>query len=308
MRLVTYRCGVEAAARLGVCRDDHVVDVAALAASQGQRLPESMLGLIDAGQAGMAALRDLLSRVGDAFPAGTSTALANVTLLAPIPRPRKNIFGIGLNYTEHVAESARTLDTNPDLPREPVVFSKPPTSVIGPDEPIQHDSSMTQQLDWEVELAAVIGTRARRVARADALSHVFGYSVMIDVSARDNRRSGQWIFSKGMDSYAPFGPCIVTADEIPDPHVLDLWLTVNGVEKQRSNTAKMLFKVDELIADISRGITLEPGDIIATGTPEGVGAGRDPQEWMWPGDVIVGCVEGIGTLRHPVVDTTPAGT
>jgi 2-keto-4-pentenoate hydratase/2-oxohepta-3-ene-1,7-dioic acid hydratase in catechol pathway len=282
--------------------------VAALAASQGQRLPESMLGLIDAGQAGMAALRDLLSRVGDAFPAGTSTALANVTLLAPIPRPRKNIFGIGLNYTEHVAESARTLDTNPDLPREPVVFSKPPTSVIGPDEPIQHDSSMTQQLDWEVELAAVIGTRARRVARADALSHVFGYSVMIDVSARDNRRSGQWIFSKGMDSYAPFGPCIVTADEIPDPHVLDLWLTVNGVEKQRSNTAKMLFKVDELIADISRGITLEPGDIIATGTPEGVGAGRDPQEWMWPGDVIVGCVEGIGTLRHPVVDTTPAGT
>jgi 2-keto-4-pentenoate hydratase/2-oxohepta-3-ene-1,7-dioic acid hydratase in catechol pathway len=105
-----------------------------------------------------------------------------------------------------------------------------------------------------------------------------------------------------MDSYAPFGPCIVTADEIPDPQVLDLWLTINGVEKQRSNTAKMLFKVDELIADLSRGITLEPGDIIASGTPEGVGAGRDPQEWMWPGDVMEATVEGIGTLRNPIID------
>ncbi|MDF3352025.1 fumarylacetoacetate hydrolase family protein [Sulfitobacter sp. KE34] len=305
MKLVTYRSGVEAAARLGLCQADQVIDVAALAASQGVNLPDTMLGLIDAGQAGLDALRALMASVGEAFPSGTVTALANVTLLAPIPRPRKNVFGIGLNYTEHVAESAKTLDTNPDLPREPVVFSKPPTSVIGPGEPILHDSSMTKELDWEVELAAIIGTRATRVCREDALTYIFGYSVMIDVSARDNRRAGQWIFSKGMDSYAPFGPCIITADEIPDPHTLDLWLTVNGVEKQRSNTAKMLFKVDELIADISRGITLEPGDIIATGTPEGVGAGRDPQEWMRPGDVIVACVEGVGTLRHPVVDNTP---
>ena len=124
---------------------------------------------------------------------------------------------------------------------------------------------------------------------------------MIDVSARDNRRAGQWIFSKGQDGYAPFGPCIVTADEIDDPHNLDLWLTVNGVEKQRSNTRHMLFKLPTLIADLSSGITLEPGDIIATGTPDGVGAGRDPQEWMWPGDVIEGGVDGIGRLRHPVV-------
>ena len=128
---------------------------------------------------------------------------------------------------------------------------------------------------------------------------------MIDVSARDNRRAGQWIYSKGQDSYAPFGPVIVTADEIPDPQGLDLWLTVNGVEKQRSNTSKMLFKVNELIADISQGITLEPGDIIASGTPEGVGAGRTPQEWLWPGDVVEACVEGIGLLRHPVINSTP---
>jgi 2-keto-4-pentenoate hydratase/2-oxohepta-3-ene-1,7-dioic acid hydratase in catechol pathway len=305
MKLVTYRPSVEGEARLGVIVDDLCVDVAALGALFEADLPDTMLGLIDAGRPGLETLAECLDDCDGRFPAGVATALANVRLLAPIPRPRKNVFGIGLNYLDHVTESAKALDTKPDLPREPVIFSKPPTAVIGPGEPIPHDAEITQQLDWEVELAAIIGTTARRVGRGDALDHVFGYSVMIDVSARDNRRSGQWIVSKGMDGFAPFGPCIVTADEIPDPQVLDLWLTVNGVEKQRSNTAKMLFKVDELIADISRVITLEPGDIIATGTPEGVGAGRDPQEWLWPGDVVVATVEGIGTIRHPVVNATP---
>lgn len=304
MKLVTYRADVESAASLGVLVDDLVVDVAALGAVCGEDLPATMLGLIDAGKPGLWALQDCLDEVAGRFPIHTATALANVTLLAPIPRPRKNIFGIGLNYLDHVAESARALDTNKDLPKQPVIFSKPPTAVIGPGEPIGHDATITKQLDWEVELAVIIGTRARRVAREAVLDHVFGYSVLIDVSARDNRRAGQWIYSKGMDSFAPFGPVIVTADEIPDPQVLDLWLTVNGVEKQRSNTAKMLFKVDELISDISQGITLEPGDIIASGTPEGVGAGRSPQEWLWPGDVVMAGVEGIGTLRHPVVNST----
>ncbi|MCC0080459.1 MAG: fumarylacetoacetate hydrolase family protein [Rhodobacter sp.] len=306
MKLVTYRRGVESRARVGVIVDDLCVDVARLGAACGEEMPDTMLGLIDAGRPGLGTLRACLDEVGADLPVGCATALANVTLLAPIPRPRKNIFGIGLNYLDHVTESAQALDTSADLPRQPVIFSKPPTAVIGPGEPIPHDAEITQQLDWEVELAAIIGTTARRVDRADALGHVFGYSVMIDVSARDNRRAGQWIVSKGMDGYAPFGPCIVTADEIPDPQVLDLWLSVNGVEKQRSNTARMLFKVDELIADISRVITLEPGDIIATGTPEGVGAGRNPQEWMWPGDVVVATVQGIGTLRHPVVNVTQA--
>ncbi|RVC64255.1 MAG: FAA hydrolase family protein [Mesorhizobium sp.] len=305
MKLVTYRASVEAAARLGVLVDNLVVDVEALATAQGTTLPDTMLGLIDAGRGGLETLRDCLGRAAGRFPAGTATAVDNVRLLAPIPRPRKNIFGIGLNYVEHVAESAKSLDTSKDLPKQPVVFSKPPTTVIGPGDGIEHNKKMTQQLDWEVELAVIIGTTARRVRKEDALDHVFGYSVMIDVSARDNRRAGQWIFSKGQDTYAPFGPCIVTADEIPDPQVLDLSLTLNGVEKQRSNTRHMLFKVDHLIADISSAITLEPGDIIASGTPEGVGAGRDPQEWMWPGDVVVACVEGIGTLRHPVVNATP---
>ncbi len=305
MKLVTYRESIEAPARLGVIVDDLVVDVAALGEIYGEELPDTMLGLIDAGRPGLEALADCLEEAEGRFPAGTAIALANAKLLAPIPRPRKNIFGIGLNYVEHVAESAKSLDTSKELPKQQVIFSKPPTTVIGPGEAIEHNRKITQQLDWEVELAVIIGTTARRVRKEDALKHVFGYSVMIDVSARDNRRAGQWIFSKGQDTYAPFGPCIVTADEIPDPQGLDLWLTVNGKEKQRSNTRHMLFKVDDLIADISSGITLEPGDIIASGTPEGVGAGRTPQEWMWPGDVVVACVEGIGTIRHPVVDATP---
>jgi 2-keto-4-pentenoate hydratase/2-oxohepta-3-ene-1,7-dioic acid hydratase in catechol pathway len=301
MRLVTYRASVEAEARLGAIVGDLVVDLARLGAAKGVLLPSTMLDFIDLGPQAVLIATSLLSEAGTPFPIGTAFPLANVNLLAPIPRPRKNIFGIGLNYTEHVAESAASLDTSADLPRQPVIFSKPPTTVIGPNEPILHNAAITQQLDWEVELAAVIGTSAKGIGREDALHYVFGYTVIIDMSARDCRRAGQWIYSKGQDSFAPMGPCIVTADEIPDPQTLDLSLTVNGVEKQNSNTAYMLFKVDELIADISQGITLEPGDIIATGTPAGVGAGRTPQEWLWPGDTIVATVESIGTLRHPVV-------
>lgn len=301
MKLVTYRRNIEAAARLGALVDGRVVDLALLGASHGAALPSTMLEFIDLGPDAVAIATQMIADAAGRYPLGCVLPLANVRLLAPIPRPRKNLFGIGLNYTEHVAESAASLDTSPDLPRQPVIFSKPPTTVIGPNEPIRHDASITQQLDWEVELAVVIGTTAKRVAREDALAHVFGYSLVIDMSARDNRRAGQWIYSKGQDSYAPMGPCIVTADEIPDPQTLDLALWVNGVEKQRSNTAFMLFKVDELIADISAGITLEPGDIIASGTPAGVGAGRTPQEWLWPGDVIEAELERIGRLSHPVI-------
>lgn len=301
MRLVTYRADRLAAARLGAMWGDVIVDLALLGEVSGRRLPDDMLAFIDLGPAAVRDAGELLASYGGRFPTGTTRPAANVQLLAPIPRPRKNLFGIGLNYVEHVAESSRALDTAKELPRQPVIFSKPPTSVIGPGDPIEHDARITQQLDWEIELGVVIGVRAKRVAASDALAHVFGYTVIIDMSARDCRRAGQWIYSKGQDTYAPMGPCIVTADEIPDPQVLDLSLTVNGVTKQDSNTRHMLFPVRELIADISQGITLEPGDIIATGTPDGVGAGRVPQEWVWPGDVIEGRVQSIGTLRHPVV-------
>ncbi|MBP6124176.1 MULTISPECIES: fumarylacetoacetate hydrolase family protein [Providencia] len=301
MRLITYRSDVTAAARLGAIVDQQVVDLAKLAEEQGEYLPDNMLDFIDLGPQGVRAGTELLKAYQGQFPAGSAWSVQNVKILAPIPRPRKNIFGIGLNYVEHVAESSRTLDTSKDLPKEPVIFSKPPTTVIGPGDAIEHNAAITQQLDWEVELAVIMGTRAKGVSHDDALNYVFGYSLMIDMSARDCRRAGQWIYSKGQDTYAPFGPCIVTADEIPDPHSLNLSLKVNGVIKQDSNTRHMLFNVNALIADISKGITLEPGDIIATGTPEGVGAGRSPQEWVWPGDVIEAYVEHIGELRHPVV-------
>ncbi|MFD1093562.1 fumarylacetoacetate hydrolase family protein [Providencia vermicola] len=301
MRLITYRSDITAAARLGAIVDHQVVDLARLAEEQGQYLPDNMLDFIDLGPQGVRAGTELLNGFDGQFPAGTAWPVQNVKILAPIPRPRKNIFGIGLNYVEHVAESSRTLDTSKELPKEPVIFSKPPTTVIGPGDAIEHNAQITQQLDWEVELAVIMGTRAKGVSAKDALNYVFGYSLMIDMSARDCRRAGQWIYSKGQDTYAPFGPCIVTADEIPDPHTLDLSLKVNGVTKQSSNTRHMLFNVNALIEDISKGITLEPGDIIATGTPEGVGAGRSPQEWVWPGDVIEAYVQGIGELRHPVV-------
>jgi 2-keto-4-pentenoate hydratase/2-oxohepta-3-ene-1,7-dioic acid hydratase in catechol pathway len=301
MRLVTYRGTIESAARLGVVEDQTVIDVALVGEKAGIDLPSSMLDFIDLGPSALEALRTALAEQRNRWAARAALPLTNVRLLAPIPRPRKNVFGIGLNYVEHVAESSRALDTAKDLPKQPVIFSKPPTSVIGPDEAIHHDGKLTQQLDWEVELAVIIGRTARRVSEDEALSFVFGYSVMIDISARDNRRAGQWIYSKGQDTFAPFGPCIVTADEIEDPHALDLWLTVNGTTKQSSNTRHMLFKVPTLIADISAGITLEPGDIIATGTPDGVGAGRNPQEWLWPGDVVEAGVHGIGKIRHPVI-------
>ena len=301
MKLVTYRRSIESQARLGALSDGFVVDVEALGADSDLRLPSNMLEFIGRGHAVTRATARLLQKGLDDWPIEAVLPLSNVRLLAPIPVPRKNIFGIGLNYVEHVAESSRSLDTSKDLPKQPVVFSKPPTTVIGPGEAIQHDAAITQQLDWEVELAVIIGQTARRVDVTRALDHVFGYSVMIDISARDCRRAGQWIVSKGQDTFAPFGPCIVTADEMSEPHCLELWLKVNGVEKQRSNTRHMLFKIPELIADLSSVMTLEPGDIIATGTPDGVGAGRTPQEWLWPGDIVEAGVEGIGSLRHPVV-------
>ncbi|MBB4225893.1 fumarylacetoacetate hydrolase family protein [Variovorax guangxiensis] len=301
MRLVTYRAHVAAVARLGAIVEDLVVDLQRLGAHAGQPVPDDMLAFIELGPHAVVTTTALLKQHAGQWPLGVTVPLANVKLLAPIPRPRKNIFGIGLNYVEHVAESSRTLDTSKDLPKQPVIFSKPPTTVIGPGDAIEHNAAITQQMDWEVELAVIVGRRAKGVDKASALEHVFGYTVLNDISARDNRRAGQWIYSKGQDTYAPMGPVIVTADEIADPHALNLSLKVNGVEKQNSNTRHLLFNINHLIADISAGITLEPGDIIATGTPEGVGAGRSPQEWMWPGDVVEATVEGIGTLRNPIV-------
>jgi len=263
-------------------------------------LPSDMLDLIDMGIEIIAELNEMVAETPENYFKEIAYALEEVTLLAPIQKPRKNIIGIGLNYTEHVAESARTLDTTGKLPQKPIIFSKPPTTVTGTNTEIIKNTKLTSQLDWEVELAVVIGKHGKYVPKADALDYVFGYTVINDISARDCRREGQWIVSKGQDTFAPMGPILVTKDEIENPHNLNLSLKVNGVEKQNSNTKFMLFNINDLIEDLSIVFTLEPGDIIATGTPAGVGAGRDPQEWLYDGDVVEATVEGIGTIVNTV--------
>ncbi|KOU35069.1 fumarylacetoacetate hydrolase family protein [Streptomyces sp. WM6378] len=299
MRLVTYTVD-DTSARLGAQLDDHVIDLAALAARHGTELPHDLLSFVQAGPAAQETAQRLLAGGGTTLPTGIRHRLGDVSLRAPL-RPGK-IIGVGLNYVEHVEESSRSLDTDKELPPRPVLFSKPATAVTGPGQPILHNADLTAQLDWECELAVVIGRTACRVSEQDAYDHVFGYSIVNDISARDQRRSGQWFFSKGQDSYAPFGPAVVTADDIADPMTLDLSLRVNGVTKQKSNTRHMLFPIARLIADISSGVTLEPGDVIATGSPSGVGAGMVPPEFLTPGDIVEATVEGIGTLTNPVVD------
>ncbi|MET9178493.1 fumarylacetoacetate hydrolase family protein [Kitasatospora aureofaciens] len=295
MHLLTYCVDGDETPRLGArIGADRVADLTALASAAGVQLPGGVLELIRAGEPALSTARQLLGDAPDTRP------LAEVSLRAPL-RPGK-IVGVGLNYVEHVDESHRSLDTDRELPDRPVLFGKPATAVTGHGQPILHNADLTKQLDWECELAVVIGEPARRVSEQDAWRHVFGYSIVNDVSARDQRRSGQWFFSKGQDSYAPFGPVVVTADEIPDPQRLDLSLRVNGELRQNSNTRHMLFGIARLIADISAGMTLEPGDVIATGSPSGVGAGMVPPQFLQPGDLVEATIERIGTLANPVID------
>ncbi|MER7821433.1 fumarylacetoacetate hydrolase family protein [Streptomyces sp. NPDC096097] len=299
MRLLSYTLD-DASVRLGAQVDDVVVDLTTLARRASVQLPPDLLSFIQAGAAAQETARGLLAAGPTAWPAEAVHRLHDLSLRAPL-RPGK-IIGVGLNYIEHVEESSRSLDTDKDLPPRPVLFGKPATAVTGPGQPILHNADLTTQLDWECELAVVIGRPAFKVSEAQAYDHIFGFSIVNDISARDQRRSGQWFFSKGQDSYAPFGPVVVTRDEIRDPMALDLSLRVNGVTKQKSNTRHMLFPIARLIADISSGMTLEPGDVIATGSPSGVGAGMVPPEFLRPGDTVEATVEGIGTLTNPVVD------
>lgn len=295
MRFVTFSTADKPEPRIGVVIDDEVKDAKAALADVVD-VPDRLIDYIAGG-------KELHARVqgaSDVLAAAPSAGrLDAVTLHAPL-RPGK-VIGVGLNYVEHVEESSRSLDTDKELPERPVLFSKPGTAVVGPNSPIRHNARLTQMLDWECELAVVMGTEAFGVSEDQALDYVFGYSIINDISARDQRRSGQWFFSKGQDSYAPFGPMIVTSDEIGDPHGLQLRLTVNGDERQNGNSRHMLFKIPTLIADITSGMTLEPGDVIASGSPQGVGAAMDPPTFLQPGDVVECTIEKIGILRNPVV-------
>jgi 2-keto-4-pentenoate hydratase/2-oxohepta-3-ene-1,7-dioic acid hydratase in catechol pathway len=299
MKLLTYKT-LDTEPRLGFIHNNQVIDMEDFGEISNFPLPTTMLELIDMGFELVEELNDMIAETDPTFFEEIAYEMDEVIFLAPIPKPRKNIIGIGLNYTEHVAESARGLDTSGKLPQKPIIFSKPPTTVTATNTEIIKNTKLTSQLDWEVELAVVIGKKGKYVAKEDAMDYVFGYTVINDVSARDCRREGQWIVSKGQDTFAPMGPILVTKDEIENPHNLNLSLKVNGIEKQHANSKFMLFNINELIEDLSIVFTIEPGDIIATGTPAGVGAGRNPQEWLHDGDVVEATVEGIGTIINTV--------
>lgn len=299
MKLLTYKTQ-DTEPRLGFIHNNQVIDMQDFGDISNFPLPNDMLELIDMGFEIIAEITEMIAETPENFFEEIAYDMEEVTVLAPIEKPRKNIIGIGLNYTEHVAESARTLDTTGKLPTKPIIFSKPPTTVTATNTQIIKNTKLTSQLDWECELAVIISKKGKYVSKSEALDYVFGYTVINDISARDCRREGQWIVSKGQDTFAPMGPVIVTKDEIENPHNLNLSLKVNGVEKQNSNTKFMLFNINDLIEDLSTVFTLESGDIIATGTPAGVGAGRDPQEWMYDGDVVEATVEGIGTIVNTI--------
>ncbi len=242
-----------------------------------------------------------VQRTGDPVP------LAGATLLAPL-RPRKNVFCVGRNYLAHAEEGARVRGEELKLPTVPTLFTKAPTAITGPDATLHLDGDASQKYDWEAELAVVIGTRCKDVREEDALATIFGYTCLNDVSARDlQNATTQWFKGKTLDDTCPLGPWIVTADEIGDPQKLDVSLRLNGETKQHASTAVMIFSIARVIAYLSRGMTLEAGDVIATGTPEGVGFARTPPEFLKDGDVMEVEIEKIGILRNPVSIKTSVG-
>jgi 2-keto-4-pentenoate hydratase/2-oxohepta-3-ene-1,7-dioic acid hydratase in catechol pathway len=300
LRLLSY--GDESGrARLGFARaDGHVVDVADAARQAGLATgfdATSMLSLIEAGPQGMAEVREI---AGADVPA--TLRLGDLRILPPLPKLARNIFCVGWNYLEHFAEGARMRDAAQKRPEHPVFFTKATSALNGPFDPIPYDPEISREIDWEVELAVVIGKRGRNITEAEAPAHVFGYTVLNDVSARDLQKAahgGQWFKGKSLDGHAPMGPWIVPAADL-DPLNLRLILRVNGAVKQDGSTSDMFFKIPRIIAELSRGLTLEPGDVIATGTPSGVGMGRTPPEWLKPGDVMETEIVEIGAMRNAI--------
>jgi 2-keto-4-pentenoate hydratase/2-oxohepta-3-ene-1,7-dioic acid hydratase in catechol pathway len=253
---------------------------------------------------------DAWEHIGPAIAAATGPPVVGPRLLAPIPRPRRNLFAVGKNYREHVREFGRSgydsPDRSEDVPAAPVVFSKATTAVTGPFDDIDPHPTVTAELDYEAEVALVIGRRGRSIPRGQALDHVWGYTIVNDVTARDLQRDHrQWLLGKSLDTFAPMGPWAVTADEVGDPAALVVSSTVNGEPRQRAPLADLIFDIPELISVISAGISLLPGDIIATGTPAGVGIGFDPPRFLAPGDVVECAVTGLGALRNTVGRASP---
>ena len=298
MKYATFSPSPADPPRLGAVIGDRLVDAAAACANQWPgRAPDSLLGLIQAGPSGWARMRAIL-RDGADLP---SYALDGVVWHAPIPRPLKNVFCLGRNYAEHIKEGARAAGREAEVPKAPVFFTKAPTAVTGPYADVPWHANVTALLDYEAELAVIVGTPGINLPRATALQHVFGYTVLNDITGRDlQRQHMQWFKGKSLDGSCPMGPCVVTADEFGDPQAKRISLRVNDVVKQHGTAADMIFPVDLTIEWLSQGLTLEPGDIIATGTPDGVGMGRTPPEYLQDGDLVETEIEGIGRMRNRI--------
>ncbi|OFV93071.1 MAG: hypothetical protein A3G76_08010 [Acidobacteria bacterium RIFCSPLOWO2_12_FULL_65_11] len=304
MRYLTFSLPSDPTPLLGVQRDSRIIDVKALVAGTWPGPPPA--SLLDLILAGPDAWRRLADAINVRLKADATHAAAygakDIRWHAPIPRPLKNILCLGLNYRSHAIESATSRGREVKIPEAPVFFTKAPTTVNGPFDSIPWDPSVTQQLDYEGELGVVIGVPGKNIDRASALRHVFGYTVLNDTTARDlQARHVQWFKGKSLDGCCPMGPVVVTADEFGDPQTKHITLRLNGETRQDASTSEMLFPVAHSIAWLSKGMTIEAGDIIATGTPEGVGLGRTPPEYLKEGDVIETEVEGIGTLKNRIV-------
>lgn len=307
MKLVTYR--IAGTTRIGCIQDDQVIDLhdayrAQLEAEGFIRakqiaeafIPTDMVGFLQGGKHSMELAKqavDYALQHADSIPYHVIHPRSAVTLDAPVLQPSKMIC-VGHNYREHILEMKR------ELPEFPVVFAKYPNTIIGPEDDIPFHP-ISEDLDYEAEFAFVIGKRARNVSQADALDYVAGYTIANDVTYRDiQRRTIQWMQGKAVDGSAPMGPWLVTADELPDPAGLEVVLTVNGEQRQRSNTANLVFTVPRLVEFLSGLMTLEPGDIILTGTPGGVGVARDPQVFLKDGDVVRIEIDRVGVLENKV--------
>ncbi|NJN97283.1 MAG: fumarylacetoacetate hydrolase family protein [Anaerolineales bacterium] len=285
MKLIRFTLGE--GARLGLVRENDVIDLTR--ASDGH-LPADMLTFLQQGEAALTLARQL------EHSATPDAALAEVKLLAPIANPSK-VVAIGLNYMDHCREQ------KVEPPKAPLIFTKFSTAIIGPGETIRWDPALTKQVDFEAELAVVMGRTARNVTEAEALDYVAGYTICHDVSARDLQFSdGQWVRGKSLDTFCPLGPYLVTADEIPDPQALAIRCTVNETVLQNSNTSEMIFRIPHLIAYITRAFSLLPGDVITTGTPDGVGVFRNPKIFLKDGDVVIIEIEGLGQLTNPCAE------
>ncbi len=269
-------------------------------------LEEHLIHPLPAEFASLAAFIALPARERAAFRSdATPLEIGEVKLVAPV-HPHKNVFCVGRNYKGHAEEVARATGRPMNLPSVPTFFTKAPTAISNPDQTLHLSPEVSSEYDWEAELAVVIGQVCRDVKEADALSVIFGYTCLNDLTARDlQREHQQWFKGKSLDYACPIGPWIVGTDEIRDPQTLQVRLRLNGVVKQDANTSTMIFSIAQIIASLSRGMTLEPGDVIATGTPDGVGMARTPPEWLRDGDVVEVDIEGIGVLRNRIALGVP---